>query len=129
MMREVLRCVVLRSALVSGTLLAFGAQADGDAARGKKVFEECAACHSLEKGANGVGPTLHGVFERKAGELAEFRFSPAMKRSALPWSARTLDLFLADPQQEIKGNRMPYSGIGDAKDRADLIEYLKTATK
>jgi cytochrome c len=120
---------ILQSVLLSGALAATSAHADGDAARGKKVFEECAACHSLEKGANGVGPSLHGVFERKAGELADFRFSPAMKKSALPWSARTLDLFLADPQQEIRGNRMPYSGIGDANDRADLIEYLKTATK
>ena len=118
------RCIVL-----SGLLAAAAAQADGDAARGKKLFEECAACHSLERGANGVGPTLNGVFERKAGELAEYRYSPAMKRSALPWSARTLDIFIADPQQEIKGNRMPYSGLPAARDRADLIEYLKSATK
>ena len=111
------------------SLTVTGAYADGDAARGKKLFEECAACHSLERGANGVGPTLNGVFERKAGELADFRYSPAMKRSALPWSARTLDIFLADPQQEIRGNRMPFSGVPDARDRADLIEYLKSATK
>ena len=120
---------ILQSVALSAALAVTSAQADGDAARGKKIFEECAACHSLEKGANGVGPTLHGVFERKAGELADFRFSPAMKRSALPWSARTLDIFLADPQQEIKGNRMPYSGVADPRDRTDLIEYLTTATK
>ena len=119
----------LQLIVLSGSLAVSGAHADGDAARGKKIFEECAACHSLERGANGVGPTLNGVFERKAGELAEFRFSPAMKKSALPWSARTLDIFLADPQQEIRGNRMPFSGVPDARDRADLIEYLKTATK
>ena len=120
---------ILWLVLLGGALAVTSAQADGDAARGKKIFEECAACHSLEKGANGVGPTLHGVFERKAGELADFRFSPAMKKSALPWSARTLDLFLADPQQEIRGNRMPFSGVPDARDRGDLIEYLRTATK
>ena len=72
-----------------------------------------------------VGPSLNGMFERKAGELAEFRYSPAMKKSALPWSTRTLDIFLADPQQEIRGNRMPYSGMAEARDRADLIEYLQ----
>ena len=120
---------LLQLLVVSGACFALSAHADGDAARGKKVFEECAACHSLEKGVNGVGPSLNGVFERKSGELAEFRYSPAMKRSALPWSARTLDIFLTDPQQEIKGNRMPYSGIADSRDRGDLIEYLKTATK
>ncbi|MDB5810912.1 MAG: cytochrome c family protein [Betaproteobacteria bacterium] len=115
--------------VLTGAFATSCAYADGDAARGKKIFEECAACHSLEKGVNAVGPTLHGVFERKAGELTEFRYSPAMKRSALPWSARTMDIFLTDPQQEIKGNRMPYSGIANANDRADLIEYLRTATK
>jgi cytochrome c len=119
----------LQLIVLSGSLAVSGAHADGDAARGKKIFEECAACHSLERGANGVGPTLNGVFERKAGELADFRFSPAMKKSALPWSARTLDIFLADPQQEIRGNRMPFSGVPEARDRADLIEYLKSATK
>jgi len=121
--------LTLRLIVLSGSLAISGAHADGDVARGKKIFEECAACHSLERGANGVGPTLNGVFERKAGELADFRFSPAMKKSALPWSARTLDIFLADPQQEIRGNRMPFSGVPEARDRADLIEYLKSATK
>jgi cytochrome c len=119
----------LQLIVLSGSLAVSVAHADGDAARGKKLFDECAACHSLERGANGVGPTLNGVFERKAGELADFRYSPAMKKSALPWSARTLDIFLADPQQEIRGNRMPFSGVPEARDRADLIEYLKSATK
>ena len=105
------------------------AYADGDAARGKKLFEECAACHSLERGVHGVGPGLNGVFDRKAGDLADYRYSPAMKKSGVTWSARTLDIFIADPQQEIKGNRMPYSGMADARDRGDLIEYLRTATK
>jgi cytochrome c len=125
----VMSTYTLRFAVLMGSLAITGSHADGDAVRGKKLFEECAACHSLERGANGVGPTLSGVFERKAGELADFRYSPAMKRSALPWSARTLDIFLADPQQEIRGNRMPFSGVPEARDRADLIEYLKNATK
>ena len=49
---------ICNAMLVGGALVALSAHADGDAARGKKVFEECAACHSLEKGVNGVGPTL-----------------------------------------------------------------------
>jgi len=91
---------ICNAMLVGGALVALSAHADGDAARGKKVFAECAACHSLDKGVNGVGPSLNGVFDRKAGELADFRFSPAMKRSGLTWSARALDLFIADPQAE-----------------------------
>src|ERR1700684_2019222 len=74
------------------------AHAKGDAARGEAHFKECAACHKLAAGANEVGPSLHGVFSRKAGELADFRYSPAMKRSGVSWTAEALDKYLADPQ-------------------------------
>jgi cytochrome c len=115
--------IILTGALLAATC------AHADATRGKKLFEECVACHSLEGGVNGVGPTLKGVFERKAGDLADYRYSPAMKKSGLAWSERTLNIFIADPQQEIRGNRMPYSGMTDARDRDDLIEFLRAATK
>ena len=98
--------------------------ADGDAARGEKRFEECVACHALEKGKESVGPDLHGVFGRKAGEVADFRYSPALKRSGIVWSEQTIDTFIADPQGVIPGNRMPYAGIPEASARADLIAYL-----
>jgi cytochrome c len=100
------------------------AHADGDAARGEKRFEECAACHATERGQNSVGPSLYGVFDRKAGEAADFRYSPAVKRSGITWTAQTLDTFLADPQKTVAGNRMPYAGMPEAADRADLIAYL-----
>jgi cytochrome c len=117
--------VVLAAA---ATLAAAGmARADGDAARGEKKFEECAACHKIERSEDSVGPSLHGVFGRKAGTLADFRYSPAMKRSGIIWSAPTIDTFLADPQKVVPGNRMPYAGLADASDRADLIAYLQKA--
>ena len=110
-------------------LAAGAARADGDAARGEKRFEECATCHSTERGVNNVGPSLFGVLGRKAGEIADFRYSPAMRTSGITWSAQTLDKFIADPQQEVPGNRMPFAGMPDAGDRADLIAYLQKATK
>jgi len=101
------------------------AQADGDAKRGQKLYEECVACHARERGAQtGIGPSLFGVVGRKAGEGTDFRFSPAMKRSGLTWNERELDAYIADPQKAIPANRMPYSGMPDARDRADLIAYL-----
>ena len=110
------------------TLAATGmARADGDAARGEKKFEECAACHKIAPGEDNVGPSLHGVFGRKAGTLADFRYSPALKRSGITWTAQTLDAYLADPQKVIPANRMPYAGLADASDRADLIAYLQKA--
>jgi cytochrome c len=110
-------------------LVVAAARADGDAGRGEARFQECAACHKLEAGANEVGPSLHGVFMRKAGELADFRYSPAMKRSGIIWTAETLDKYIADPQALIPANRMPYAGMATADDRADLIAYLQKATK
>jgi len=112
----------------AATLAAAGmAWADGDARRGEKKFEECAACHKIERSEDNVGPSLHGVFGRKAGTLADFRYSPALKRSGITWSAQTLDTFLADPQKVVPANRMPYAGLADASDRTDLIAYLQKA--
>jgi cytochrome c len=116
-------------ALFTLLLLIGAARADGDAARGEAKFQDCAACHKLESGANEVGPSLHDVFTRKAGELADFRYSPAMKKSGIVWTPETLDKYIADPQSLVPANRMPYAGMASATDRADLIAYLQTATK
>jgi cytochrome c len=101
----------------------------GDAKRGEKVFENCRACHAPDGKSNDIGPALQGVVGRKAGERDDFRYSPALKRSGLVWDAKTLDAFVADPQQVVPGNRMPYSGMPDAKERADLIAYMVQAFK
>lgn len=100
-----------------------------DAARGAKLFEQCRACHGLEPGEPSIGPDLHGVFGRKAGSLENFRYSPALKRSGITWTAKSLDEYIADPQQVVPQNRMPYAGMPDAGDRADLIRYLQEALK
>jgi cytochrome c2 len=105
------------------------AHADGDAARGEKRFEECATCHSTQTGVNGVGPSLHDVFGRKAGGLDDYRYSPAMRRSGITWTPQALDTFVADPQKAVPNNRMPFAGMPDAADRADLIAYLEKAAK
>jgi cytochrome c len=117
------------SALAVTLLLAGAARADGDAARGEKKFGDCAACHKLEAGANNVGPSLHGIFGRKAGEIADFRYSPALKRSAIVWTPEMVDKFITEPQAMVPGNRMPYAGMAGAADRADLIAYLAKASQ
>jgi cytochrome c len=117
------------TAALSLLLLSGAARADGDATRGEARFQDCAACHKLEAGANNVGPTLHGIFTRKAGEIADFRYSPAIKRSGIVWTPETLDKFITDPQALVPGNRMPYAGMANASDRADLIAYLIKASQ
>ena len=121
-----MRLLVGAIALVAMTGVAC---ADGDAARGEKKFEECAACHALERGVNSLGPSLYGVFQRKAAALEEFRYSPALKRSGIVWTPQTIDTFVADPQAVVPANRMPYAGMPAAADRADLIAYLQTTFK
>ncbi len=92
---------------------------------GKQVYSQCIACHATSA-VNGVGPGLQGIVGRPSASQAGFRYSPAMKRIKLIWDARTLDAYLANPQQVAPGNLMPYSGLADAGQRADLITYLAT---
>ena len=117
----------MRCAFLIAGVFAFvvnAAHADGDAARGEKRFEECVACHALARGTESVGPSLYGVFGRKAGEGGEFRYSPALKRSGITWDEHTIETFITDPQAVVPGNRMPFAGVTDAAARADLIAYL-----
>jgi len=100
-----------------------------DRARGQKLFEECRACHAVESGQQSVGPDLHGVFGRKAGTLGDFRYSPALKRSGITWTPKTLEAYVADPQKTVPQNRMPYAGMPEARDRADLIAYMQEVFK
>lgn len=105
--------------------LAASAQAQ-DVAAGKTAFAQCAACHSTN-GAAGAGPTLKGIMGSKAGVTSDgFRFSRAMRNSGVTWDAKTLDVYLKNPQTAIPGNVMPFAGIADDKTRANIIAYLAT---
>ena len=106
------------------------AAAEGDAARGKRVFNKCKACHLLEDtGKKKIGPHLAGIFGRKAGSIAGFRYSKAMKKADIVWDEKTIDAYIAAPRKFIKGNKMAFAGIRKAKDRADVIAYLKEKTE
>ena len=97
-----------------------------DAGRGAKVFdEECAECHSAKPGKNKKGPTLNGIFGRKAGSVADFSgYSEAMKQSGITWAADKVDAYIAQPRKVVPGGKMKYDGLGDAASRADVIAYL-----
>lgn len=102
----------------------------GDKTRGQRDFSACAACHSLEPNRNMTGPSLANLWGRKAGTLSSFdRFSDPLKASGIVWRDRTLDQWLTDPQRLVPGNEMPFPGIKDERGRADLLAFLKQATK
>ena len=109
-------------------LLAANAPANAaDAKAGQGVFTRCMACHTDKKGApNGVGPDLFGVVGRKAGTIADFTFSPALKNSNIVWTNQKLDAWIENPMKMVPGTRMAFAGISDPKQRADLIAYLDT---
>src|SRR3981189_1302463 len=102
----------------------------GDAARGRQDFRACAPCHSLEPDRNMTGPSLANLWGRKAGSLPRFdRYSDALKTSGIIWDDRALDGWLTDPQRMVPDNEMPFEGIGDGRVRADLLAFLKEATR
>ena len=98
------------------------AGANGDAANGEKLYARCMACHAISY--DRVGPRHCGLLGRRAGSVAGFEYSPAMKNSKLVWNAKTLDRFLADPPKTVPGTTMTYAGVPDPRERADLIAYL-----
>ncbi|MBM3490516.1 MAG: cytochrome c family protein [Alphaproteobacteria bacterium] len=112
--------------LLLAQFLLLGAAAAGDAANGEKVFAKCRACHSVEPGGrNQQGPNLHGVVGRPAGKAAGFNYSKVLLQSGVVWTEDKLDAYLADPKGMLPGNRMLFIGLKQAKERSDVIAYLK----
>jgi cytochrome c len=104
--------------------------ADGNPARGQRVFGACAPCHSLAPGQNMTGPSLAELWGRKAGTVSSFsRYSSALKSSNIEWNDKTLDEWIQEPQHLVPHNEMTFAGIKDAQQRADLLAFLKEATK
>jgi len=102
------------------------AHAAGDVLRGETLYQgRCAACHSIDY--NGVGPAHKGLFDRKAGTQAGYIYSPALQASTVIWTESTIDKWLTNPEKFIPGQKMGFL-VPSAKDRADLIAYLKKAT-
>lgn len=119
---------LVRQLFAAVILVACGSTfAAGDAARGQRLYEaRCSACHSLD--ANRVGPAHRGVFGRKAGAVADYAYSAALRNATIVWDEASLQRWLANPEQLIPGQKMGYA-VDDATDRADLIAYLRETSR
>jgi cytochrome c len=100
------------------------------ASRGERMYRACAPCHALDPDRNMTGPSLAETWNRKSGSLPSFpRYSPALKSAGIVWTDDTLNEWIKDPQHFIPGNSMTFQGMKDARQRADLLAFLKDATK
>jgi cytochrome c len=116
--------------LVSLALAAGSAWAAGDAARGADVFKEnCAGCHSPERGQILVGPSLYSVVGRSAASEAGFPYSNAMKSSGVVWTPDKLMAYLKAPRRFIPGVKMYFPGLNDETDCANVIAFLSTLSE
>ncbi|MGP1629312.1 MAG: c-type cytochrome [Giesbergeria sp.] len=127
----------MRSRLISvalglaSALLAAAASAAPDAAalaRGEEVYARCVGCHAIE--GNRTGPQHCGLFGRRAGTAPGYdSYSKAMHQTKWVWDEHSLDVFLKDPMKAVPGTAMGYAGVKDDTERADLIAWLKEASR
>ena len=111
----------------SGNIMSFFASTS--AANGEKVFKKCAACHAIAKGGgNKIGPALWGVLGRKAGSISDYKYSKAMATHGKSWSFEEMNGFLTNPKKWIKGTKMSFTRLKNAKDRAAIILYMNENT-
>lgn len=97
----------------------------GDAAHGQQIFARCSVCHTIGQTGGKIGPVLNGVVGRKAGSVAGYSYSPAMKTSGLTWDAATLAHFLQAPTKMVPGTKMFFPGLASPQDQADVVAFLK----
>lgn len=100
--------------------------AAADIGKGERVFGKCKACHKVEDGENGTGPTLFNVLGRDKGAADGFAYSAGMVEFGGTWTAEELNEFLIKPGDFVEGTTMGFAGLPKATDRANLIAYLET---
>ena len=130
MHRDAISVALLFAVACLATPLTVFGLSPGDPVRGEKIYDRCIACHAIDR--DRTGPRHAGLFGRRAGSLPDFPYSPAMKKAGangLIWNDETLDKFLESPTKYVSGTRMGYAGVKNGQERADLIAYLKQATR
>ena len=120
------KLAIAAAALFAATSLV---HAEGDAAKGEKVFKKCKACHEIGEGAkNKVGPALTGVVGRPIASVADYKYGDdlAAKASTGAWTEELLFQYLEDPGAFVGGKSKMTLKLKKEDDRHDVIAYLKT---
>jgi cytochrome c len=124
-----LNLVALTTALAF-SVAAGEALAAGDVAAGEKLYNaQCKACHSLDQGKNGIGPSLSGIVGRKSGTAAGFKYSDAMAKAGITWDEASLAKYLKSPKDVVPGNKMLAGALKSDDDIQNVIAFLKEKAK
>lgn len=121
------KCLTLAIAVLAAT--AGSALADGDAAKGAKVFNKCKACHVVDAETNRVGPHLKGIIGRKIASVADYKYSDSMVEFGAArgeWTDEVFLEYIEDPKKDVPKTKMAFAGIKKEDDRKDLLAYLKS---
>ncbi len=117
--------IVLTNTVDTGELMTI----DGDLERGRKLYLQCRACHSLkENEPHKIGPNLFKIIGSTAGSMKGYNYSDALSKSEIVWTIENLDLWLEKPYEIIPSNKMVFSGMRKQEDRNDLIAYVYDQT-
>ena len=102
-----------------------------DPAAGEATTKKlCVSCHSfVEGGKAGVGPNLYNTVGNVHGHMEGYQYSAALKSKEGPWTFDELNEWLTSPRSYAPGTKMAFAGIGNDKQRADVIDYLRTLSK
>ena len=96
-----------------------------DAGAPPPAFARCLACHAVEPGMNGIGPSLHGIVGQRAASAPGYAYSAAFRKAEIVWDRASLDRWLAAPMTMVPGTKMAL-GAPDPVQRREVIEYLET---
>ena len=102
---------------------------DMELAHGAKIAKKCTACHTFEpNGKSKVGPALYDIVNRPVANIADFKYSKAMREFAQGkiWDYDQLNEFVFKPKNLVKGTSMGFAGVKKVEDRAALLLYLRS---
>ncbi|WP_405234712.1 c-type cytochrome [Lentisalinibacter salinarum] len=118
-----------QTVLSADEYLAQPTYAGADLERGRSLYLQCRACHTIEEGgSNLAGPNLHGIFGSRAAAVEDFPYSEALRQADFIWTPRAMDAWITNPWQFLPGNRMSYGGMRRPEDRRDLIAWMLRAS-
>ncbi len=87
------------------------ALAEGDVAKGEKLFKKCKACHMIVNGDEVIfkggktGPNLYGVVGRAAASIEGFKYGKSLAaagEAGLVWDEEQIAKYVTDPKAYLK---------------------------